>query len=130
LPEQFTLAEWALIVGIITTSVGAVYAVWKVVLRPMLVAANRRFSEEAFKKELNDLEHATKAVQSLGRLQAELIIQVEKMDEGVDKIPVLEKLIEANGETLERIEGTLVRLNEHIINLNAREGGRRRYDPK
>lgn len=126
----FTLQEWAIVIGIITTGVGALYAVWKVVVRPLLVRAHRRLSEEVLKKELTDLEHATRAVQSLGRLQAELIGQVHELDAHVEKIPVLQSLVDRNGKTLERIEGTLDRLNDHIISLSAREGGRRRYDPK
>lgn len=129
-PDDFDLSDWALLVGIVTTVFGGLYASWKAVLRPLLVVAHRKLSESSLQRELHDLDHASRAVQTLGRLQAELIMQVAEIEPKVERIPLIEQALEHNSKTLERIEEGVSTLQKQIVNLSGREGGRRKYDPE
>lgn len=120
-PERFTLAEWALLVGMVTTVVGALYAIWRIVLKPFLIFSARRLGKAAFRNEIDQIEHAAQAVVALGRLQATMITQIEELYEKVEGVPVLIALSKRNEEALGRIE--------HALLADRREGGRRRNDP-
>lgn len=88
-PEKFSLADWGILVGIVTTLTGGLYALWRVVGLPVV----RAFARKVLKGEMDQLAHNATAITNIWSAQLALQTTVDDMKPKVDRIPVIEELL-------------------------------------
>ncbi len=88
-PDRFSLADWGVLVAIVTTITGAFYAIWRVAVMPLLLAFARRLLH----RELDTLTHNSTAIGQVWTAQIALQATVDDMKPKVDRIPIIEALL-------------------------------------
>jgi hypothetical protein len=104
---RFSIAEWGILVGIVTAVTSALYAGWRVIAMPVLRAVAR----QVLKSELSAIDHTGEAVKTLTRQYAELFGALDDVKQDVKA-----------GRDEQR------ELRDLIIEVLGKEPGRRRYD--
>lgn len=123
--RDYSLQEWGILLGIITTVVAAIYGLWRKAIRPFLIWSHRMFSEASLRAELDDIKHHKHSVQVLGRQMAEVVIRLDALETACQPIPILHERVAAMHSAQERIEAALENVNQSLVELASR---RRRYD--